>query len=162
MMPQKKNPDVAELARGTTGIAVGALTGLLVTLKALPLAYDRDLQTDKQHVRDVFTATDGAFRAMTGLVSGLTFDTGRLREAVSDPALLATDLAEDLVRGGTPFRHAHEQVAATFRRRKQTPPPKSAPRASVQARSTDGGPSTGSVGAQVHALRRIVQLGGRA
>ena len=70
MMPQKKNPDVAELARGSTGLAVGALTGLLVTLKALPLAYDRDLQTDKQHVREVFTVTAGAFRAMAGLLSG--------------------------------------------------------------------------------------------
>ena len=156
MMPQKKNPDVAELARGSSGVAVGALTGLLVTLKSLPLAYDRDLQTDKQHVREVFAVTTGAFGAMAGLMSGLRFDTGRLAEAVADPSLLATDMAEDLVRSGTPFRTAHEEVAASFRKRRQAPVPKSAPRASVQARSTAGGPSKASVGAQVRTLRRIV------
>ncbi len=157
MMPQKKNPDVAELARGTTGVAIGALTGLLVTLKGLPLAYDRDLQTDKQHVREVFSRTSGAFRAMAGLIAGLTFDTKRLSEAVSDPALLATDMAEDLVRGGTPFRRAYEQVGASFRKKKQDAPSKSAPRASVQARSTAGGPSKTSVEAQVRRLRAVAR-----
>ncbi len=160
MMPQKKNPDVAELARGSSGLAVGALTGLLVTLKGLPLAYDRDLQTDKQHVREVFTVTSNAFRAMAGLLSSVKFDTKALTDAVSDPALLATDMAEDLVRGGTPFRQAHEQVAASFRRRRAPDAPRSAPRASVQARSTDGGPSKASVGAQVRELRRRSQLVG--
>jgi argininosuccinate lyase len=159
MMPQKKNPDVAELARGSSGLAVGALTGLLVTLKGLPLAYDRDLQTDKQHVREVFTVTAGAFRAMAGLLAALKFDTKALADAVSDPALLATDMAEDLVRGGTPFRQAHEQVAASFRKRRAPDAPKSAPRASVQARSTDGGPSKSSVGAQVRRLRSIATSG---
>ena len=157
MMPQKKNPDVAELARGSSGLAVGALTGLLVTLKSLPLAYDRDLQTDKQHVREVFTVTSGAFRAMAGLLAAMKFDVSALSAAVGDPALLATDMAEDLVRGGMPFRQAHEQVAASFRRRKGVEAPKSAPRASVQARSTDGGPSKTSVGAQVAALRRLAE-----
>jgi argininosuccinate lyase len=156
MMPQKKNPDVAELARGTTGIAVGALTGLLVTLKALPLAYDRDLQTDKQHVREVFTTTTGAFSAMSGLVGGMKFDAGRLREASADPGLLATDMAEDLVRTGTPFRQAHEEVGKRFRRSSRTEPPKSAPRASVQARSTSGGPARGSVEHQIKELRKRI------
>ena len=160
MMPQKRNPDVAELARGSSGLAVGALTGLLVTLKGLPLAYDRDLQTDKQHVREVFTVTSGAFRATAGLLSAVKFDTKALADAVADPALLATDMAEDLVRGGTPFRQAHEQVAASFRRRRGVDAPKSAPRASVQARSTDGGPSKASVGAQVRELRRLASSGG--
>ena len=155
MMPQKLNPDVAELVRGKAGTAIGRLTGLLATVKGLPLAYDRDLQTDKQHVREVFTVTSGAFRAMAGLLSALKFDTKALAEAVSDPALLATDMAEDLVRGGTPFRQAHEQVAASFRKRKAVETPKSAPRASVQARSTDGGPSKASVGAQVRELRQL-------
>jgi argininosuccinate lyase len=156
MMPQKKNPDVAELARGSSGIAIGALTGLLVTLKSLPLAYDRDLQADKQHVRDVFTTTAGALRAMAGLVGGITFDSKRLAEAVADPSVLATDMAEDLVRGGTPFRQAHGEVAASFRKRAKVVLPKSAPRASVQARSTSGGPSKASVGAQIRLLRRLV------
>lgn len=156
-MPQKRNPDVAELARGSSGLAVGALTGLLVTLKSLPLAYDRDLQTDKQHVREVFTVTSSALRAMSGLLAAVTFDVKALAAAVSDPSLLATDMAEDLVRGGTPFRHAHEQVAASFRKRKAAEPPRSAPRASVQARSTDGGPSKSSVGAQIAELRRLAR-----
>lgn len=156
MMPQKKNPDVAELARGSTGVAVGALTGLLVTLKSLPLAYDRDLQTDKQHVREVFAVTSAALRAMSGLVGKLEFDVRRLREAVSDPAVLATDMAEDLVRGGTPFRAAHAQVAKSFRKGAKKPTPsKSAPKASVAARSAPGGPSPQSVRAQVKELKRL-------
>ncbi len=156
MMPQKKNPDVAELARGSTGIAVGGLTGLLVTLKALPLAYDRDLQTDKQHVREVFTTTIGAFNAMAGLVGGMKFDAARLREASADPGLLATDMAEDLVRSGVPFRQAHEEVGKTFRKRLRTDLPKSAPRASIQARSTSGGPNAQSVREQIKDLRNAL------
>jgi argininosuccinate lyase len=159
MMPQKKNPDVAELARGTTGLAVGALTGLLVTLKGLPLAYDRDLQLDKQHVHETFGVTAAAFRAMTGVIAGVKFDADRLREAVSDPGLLATDLAEDLVRSGTPFRQAHEEVAAGFRRKKKDPVPKSAPRASVEARSTAGGPSRASVRDQIARLKTLAARG---
>jgi argininosuccinate lyase len=155
MMPQKKNPDVAELARGASGLAVGSLTGLLVTLKSLPLAYDRDLQTDKQHVREVFDVTARSFRAMAGLLSAVKFDAKALADAVADPALLATDMAEDLVRGGTPFRQAHEQVAASFRKRKGVDAPRSAPRASVQARSTDGGPSKASVTEQIRRLRKL-------
>ena len=153
MMPQKKNPDVAELARGQAGLAVGALTGLLVTLKGLPLAYDRDLQTDKQHLHGVFEATAGAFAAVAGLVSGLEFDTERLADAASDPALLATDAAEELVRGGTPFRKAHEQVAERFR---GTVTDAGDPKASVAARSMPGGPSPKSVRAQVRKLRKAI------
>ncbi len=121
MMPQKLNPDVAELARGKAGTVIGRLTGLLATVKGLPLAYDRDLQEDKTPVfvtrRDVRLALE----ALTVLVSGLEVDRERLAKAASDPLLLATDAAEALVRKGMPFRDAHEQVAVrvregTFRR----------------------------------------------
>jgi argininosuccinate lyase len=115
MMPQKLNPDVAELVRGKAGTSIGRLTGLLATVKGLPLAYDRDLQEDKGPVfaarRDVRLALQG----MTVLVSGLEADRERLAEAVSDPLLLATDVAEELVKGGIPFRDAHEQVATSVR-----------------------------------------------
>jgi argininosuccinate lyase len=146
MMPQKRNPDIAELARGTTGIAVGALTGLLVTLKALPLAYDRDLQTDKQHVREVLAVTTGAFTATSGLMREMVFDTERLAEAASDPSLLATDEAERLVRTGVPFREAHEQVAAHLDELPAAPAPRNMP----------GGPSAKSVKAQVRTLRKKI------
>jgi argininosuccinate lyase len=115
MMPQKLNPDVAELVRGKAGTAIGRLTGLLATVKGLPLSYDRDLQEDKAPVfaarRDVRLALQG----MTVLVSGLEANRERLDDAVADPLLLATDVAEDLVKGGIPFREAHERVAGTVR-----------------------------------------------
>ena len=115
MMPQKLNPDVAELARGKAGTAIGRLTGLLATVKGLPLAYDRDLQEDKPPVfamrRDVLLA----LQALTALVSGLDVDRERLAKAASDPLLYATDAAEALVRKGVPFRDAHEQVAERVR-----------------------------------------------
>src|SRR5207302_6764347 len=156
MMPQKKNPDVAELARGTTGIGVGALTGLLVTLKSLPLAYDRDLQTDKQHVREVFASTAAAFTATAGLVREMTFVTERLAEAASDPALLATDAAEDLVRDGVPFRRAHEQVASRARSGALDDGRLSAPGA-VARRSVPGGPSPRSIRAQARRLGKLAR-----
>src|SRR6185437_6750455 len=128
MMPQKLNPDVAELVRGKAGTAIGRLTGLLATVKGLPLAYDRDLQEDKTPVfatrRDVRLALQG----MTVLVSGLAADRERLAAAASDPLLLATDVAEDLVRGGIPFREAHEQVAASVRDGSFDPPAEAAHR----------------------------------
>lgn len=115
MMPQKLNPDVAELVRGKGGTAIGRLTGLLATVKGLPLAYDRDLQEDKPPVFAARRDVRGSLRGMTVLVSGLVANRERLAEAVADPLLLATDVAEDLVRGGVPFRDAHEQVAASVR-----------------------------------------------
>ncbi len=115
MMPQKLNPDVAELVRGKGGTAIGRLAGLLATVKGLPLAYDRDLQEDKPPVFAARRDVRDSLRGMTVLVSGLAANRERLAEAVADPLLLATDVAEDLVRGGVPFRHAHEQVAATVR-----------------------------------------------
>jgi argininosuccinate lyase len=122
MMPQKLNPDVAELARGKAGTAIGRLTGLLATLKSLPLAYNRDLQEDKAHVFAARRDVRGALAALTVLVDGLDFDRERLAAAASDPLLLATDAAEALVKEGVPFRHAHEQIAASVRAGTFEPP----------------------------------------
>jgi argininosuccinate lyase len=127
MMPQKLNPDVAELARGKAGTAIGRLTGLLATVKGLPLAYDRDLQEDKTPVFGARRDVRGALAALTVLVAGLEFDRDRLAAAASDPLLLATDAAEALVRDGVPFLDAHEQVAASVRAGTFEPPP-AAPR----------------------------------
>jgi argininosuccinate lyase len=115
IMPQKLNPDVAELARGKAGTAIGRLTGLLATVKSLPLAYDRDLQEDKPPVFAARRDVAGALAALRVLVGGLAFDHGRLVAATADPLLLATDAAEALVRDGVPFRDAHEQVAEAVR-----------------------------------------------
>ncbi len=108
IMPQKKNPDVAELARGKSGSMIGNLTGLLATLKAQPLAYNRDLQEDKQPVFDSVAHLGLLLPAMTGMVGTLTFHTDRLAELAPAGFTLATDIAEWLVRRGVPFRVAHE------------------------------------------------------
>ena len=115
MMPQKLNPDVAELARGKAGTAIGRLTGLLATVKGLPLAYDRDLQEDKALVFAARKDTRLGRRALTILVAGLEVDRERMATAASDPLVLATDAAEALVREGVSFREAHERVAAAVR-----------------------------------------------
>ena len=115
MMPQKLNPDVAELARGKAGSAIGRLTGLLATVKGLPLSYNRDLQEDKPPVFAARRDVRSALAALTVLVEGLEFDHARMTEACADPLLLATDAAEALVAGGLPFRDAHEQVASSVR-----------------------------------------------
>jgi argininosuccinate lyase len=122
IMPQKLNPDVAELARGKAGTAIGRLTGLLATVKSLPLAYDRDLQEDKPPVFAARRDVAGALGALTVLVEGLAFDTARLAAAASDPLLRATDAAEALVEEGVPFRDAHEQVASSVRDGSFAPP----------------------------------------
>jgi len=115
MMPQKLNPDVAELVRGKAGTAIGRLAGLLATVKGLPLAYDRDLQEDKPPVFAARSDLRGALGALAALVGGLELDRGRLAAAASDPLLLATDAAEALVAEGVPFRDAHERVAESVR-----------------------------------------------
>jgi argininosuccinate lyase len=115
MMPQKLNPDVAELVRGKAGTAIGRLAGLLAVVKGLPLAYARDLQEDKTPVFAARRDVQGALAALTTLIGGLELDHGRLAAAASDPLLLATDAAEALVRDGVPFRDAHEAVAASVR-----------------------------------------------
>jgi len=110
IMPQKKNPDVAELARGKAGRLIGNLTGLLVMLKGLPLTYDKDLQEDKEPVFDAVDTLLTVLPAMAGLISTLRFHTERLAATAAAGHALATDLAELLVRRGTPFREAHEIV----------------------------------------------------
>ena len=115
IMPQKKNPDIAELARGKAGRLIGNLTGLLATLKALPLAYNRDLQEDKEPVFDSVDTLEVLLPAFTGQVATLTFDTERMAELAPQGFSLATDIAEWLVREGVPFRVAHEVAGACVR-----------------------------------------------
>ncbi|MDK7139254.1 argininosuccinate lyase [Corynebacterium simulans] len=112
IMPQKKNPDVAELTRGKTGRLIGNLSGLLATLKAQPLAYNRDLQEDKEPIVDSVAQLNLLLPAMAGLVSTLEFHEDRMRELAPRGFTLATDLAEWMVRQGVPFREAHEASGA--------------------------------------------------
>jgi argininosuccinate lyase len=144
-MPQKLNPDVAELVRGKAGAALGRLAGLLATMKGLPLAYNRDLQEDKPPVfaarRDLRLSLDG----LAVLVGELTFDRGRLAAACADPFLLATDAAEQLVREGVPFREAHERVAASVRAGTFEPP---------ALRGGRAAPGPGGVAASLEDARR--------
>jgi len=115
MMPQKLNPDVAELARGKGGAAIGRLTGLLATVKSLPLAYNRDLQEDKEPVFAARRDVRSTLAALRVLVTGIEFDHERLAAACGDPVVTATDAAEALVAEGVPFRDAHEHVAGQVR-----------------------------------------------
>jgi argininosuccinate lyase len=116
IMPQKKNPDIAELARGKAGRLVGNLAGLLTTLKGLPLAYDRDLQEDKEPVFDSVRTLEVVLPAMAGLVATLDFDESRLADLAPAGFSLATDIAEWLVRQRVPFSRAHEIAGACVRR----------------------------------------------
>ncbi|MEM8923684.1 MAG: argininosuccinate lyase [Actinomycetota bacterium] len=116
MMPQKKNPDIAELARGKSGRLIGNLTGLLATMKNLPLAYNRDLQEDKEPLFDSVDQIQLALVALGGLLATATFHTDSMAAAGDSDAPLATDLAETLVVGGTPFRQAHAIVGQLVRR----------------------------------------------
>ncbi|HVL89541.1 MAG TPA: argininosuccinate lyase [Actinomycetota bacterium] len=116
LMPHKKNPDVAELARGKAGRLIGHLTGLLATVKSLPLSYNRDLQEDKEPVFDAIATLELVLPALAGAVATMRFDTTRLAEAATDPLLLATDLAEHLVARGVTFKDAHEIVGRAVRR----------------------------------------------
>ena len=110
IMPQKKNPDVAELARGKSGRLIGHLAGFLATLKGLPLAYDRDLQEDKEPVFDAIDTLLLVLPAMAGMIATLRVNADRLAAAAPQGFALATDVAEYLVRQGVPFREAHEAV----------------------------------------------------
>lgn len=115
IMPQKKNPDVAELARGKSGRLVGNLAGLMTTLKGLPLAYNRDLQEDKEPLFDSVAQLELLLPAVAGMVATLTFHTERLAELAPAGFTLATDVAEWLVRQGVPFRVAHEAAGGCVR-----------------------------------------------
>ena len=123
IMPQKKNPDVAELARGKAGRMVGDLTGLLTTLKSLPLAYNRDLQEDKEPVFDQVDTLSVLLPAFAGMVATLRFDTDRMASLAPQGFSLATDIAEWLVRQGVAFRIAHEVAGACVQACEQHTPP---------------------------------------
>ncbi len=115
IMPQKKNPDVAELARGKSGRLIGNLTGLMATIKGLPFGYNRDLQEDKEPVFDTVEQLLLVLPAMTGMIATLRFDTERMAASAPEGYALATDIAEWLVREGVPFREAHEVAGASVR-----------------------------------------------
>ncbi|MCS7338941.1 MAG: argininosuccinate lyase, partial [Verrucomicrobiae bacterium] len=112
LMPQKRNPDVAELVRGKTGRLTGNLVALITTLKGLPLTYNRDLQEDKQPLFDTADTAHACVRVMAAMLRHTKVNRKACAAAVSDPALLATDLADYLVRKGVPFRVAHQKVGA--------------------------------------------------
>jgi len=166
MLPQKKNPDIAELARAKAGRLIGHLAGMLATLKGLALAYDRDLQEDKEPLFDAFDQVNRALGAMGGLMATAVFDTEAMATAADSPAAAATDLAEWLVAKGTAFRHAHELVGALVRDSVQRRVPLAElvashpelgsaavwllqPGSSVGRRTTPGGAGPGPVGAQL-------------
>ena len=170
MLPQKKNPDVAELARGKAGRTIGNLTGLLATLKGLPLAYNRDLQEDKEPLFDSLDTCSLALTALTGLLETAEFQTDRMRAAADESDAAATDLAEHLVRAGVPFRDAHATVGSLVRRahddgvpladlvardpRLADALPLLEPGQAVQHRTTPGGAGPGPVHTQLDAARR--------
>lgn len=177
-MPQKKNPDVLELVRGHAGRSIGELTGLLSVLKGLPLAYDKDLQLDKEPLFRTREALAAALPALTGLVAGLSLDREAMARAASDERLLATALADALADRGVPFRQAHETVGkrwAEAREKKTTlsalGPGGGITRADLAAldvskvlarRSSSGGTSPARVKAAARrALARIARERGR-
>ena len=152
MMPQKKNPDVAELARGRAGTAIGRLTGLLAVMKGLPLTYNRDLQEDKEAVFAQVDATLGVLRLLELAYAGLTIDAARMRAAAADGTTVATDVAEALVRGGMPFRDAHAAVAGRIAAGERFDEP--TPEQAIAARQGPGMP--GRVGEQLDALDGLI------
>src|SRR5450432_3765906 len=115
MLPQKKNPDIAELARGKAGRVIGDLVGFLTTLKGLPLAYNRDLQEDKEPLFDALDTCALSLRALAGMLDAIEFVDERMAEAADSSMTSATDLAEHLVRAGVPFRDAHAAVGMLVR-----------------------------------------------
>ncbi len=172
MLPQKKNPDIAELVRGKAGRLIGDLTGLLATLKGLPLAYNKDLQEDKEPLFDALDHVSGALKALTGLLATATWDTARMQAAADTPTVAAVDLAEWLVERGMPFRQAHTIVGGLVRDALQRKVPLSElveahpslgveavellePGVAVRRRTTPGGAGPVPVAAQ---MRRFAQL----
>ena len=115
MMPQKKNPDVAELVRGRCGRVVGDLVALLVTMKGLPLAYNRDMQEDKPPIYDSLDTWSACLELSARMLRATTFDVARMRRALDDGFVLATELADHLAARGVPFREAHHVVGAIVR-----------------------------------------------
>lgn len=112
LMPQKKNPDIAELSRGKTARVYGSLMALLTLCKGLPLTYNRDLQEDKEQIFDAIDTVKKILRVYPPMIASMTLKTDNMLSAASDPALMATDIAEKLVELGVPFRNAHHRVGA--------------------------------------------------
>jgi argininosuccinate lyase len=175
MMPQKKNPDIAELARGRSGRLIGHLTGMLATLKGLPLTYNRDLQEDKEPLFDAVDQVQLALVAIGGLLATATFRTEAMAAAADSPYAAATDLAELLVERGTPFREAHAIVGEIVRRALAGEAPMVelvaaddrlgpeaaailAPGVSVTRRTTRGGAGPGPVAEQLERFRARLAL----
>ena len=172
MLPQKKNPDIAELARGKSGRLIGNLAGMLATLKGLPLSYNRDLQEDKEPLFDALDQVTGGLSALTGLLATVSWDAERMRAAADTQAAAAVDLAEWLVERGMPFRQAHTVVGGLVRDALQRRVPLAElvaahpalgeiavallePGVAVNRRTTPGGAGPVPVGAQ---LRRFAEV----
>jgi argininosuccinate lyase len=143
LMPQKRNPDIAELLRGRAGRPLAAYMGLATVLKGLPLTYDRDLQEDKPHLFSAVDSTLESLEAAALLAQHLELDVRRMRAAARDPELLATDTAEQLVAGGRPFREAHHEVGRQIAAGEHSPAGTVAQ--SLKARSLPGGPAPAGV-----------------
>ncbi len=157
MLPQKKNPDIAELARGKSGRIIGNLTGLLATLKGLPLAYNRDLQEDKEPLFDSVDQVSLALSALSGMIVTATFVPARMQSAADSPTSSATDLAEWLVAGGMPFRQAHAVVGTVVRASLEDG---SAPLADLVAEHRDLGSEAAALVAPGVSVRRRTTPGG--
>ncbi|MFH0825378.1 MAG: argininosuccinate lyase [Pseudomonadota bacterium] len=164
IMPQKKNPDACELIRGKTGRVYGALMSILTMLKGLPLAYNKDLQEDKEPLFDCADTVLGSVGIMAGLIPGIRFRGGRMRKAASDPALAATDMADRLARDGVPFREAHELVGAAVRDKSalkgQVGIP--TPEEMVEARNQTGGTARAQVMERIANARVFLEGIGRS
>ena len=157
MLPQKKNPDIAELARGKAGRVIGDLTGLLVTLKGLPLAYNRDLLEDKEPLFDAVEQVSLALAAIGGMIATATFVPERMQAAADSPTIAATDLAEWLVVRGMPFRQSHAVVGALVRACLE---PGAAPLAQLVAEHPDLGPAAAALVAPGVSVQRRITYGG--
>jgi argininosuccinate lyase len=155
MMPQKKNPDVAELIRGRSARTLADFVGLATVMKGLPLSYNRDLQEDKAYVFHAADTVMAALSAMSGLVAHLTFDAAAMAKGLTTE-LLATDEAEALVRDGLPFREAHARIGVRFRDLQDPPAAdRAAIHASLHARDRKMGPGPNSVRDQIAKARRL-------
>ena len=157
MLPQKRNPDVAELVRGKTGRLIGDLVALLVTLKGLPLTYNRDLQEDKAHVFAAVDCLEGCLEAMTRFMEAVEIDTAVTAAAAAGGGTWATDVAEEMVLEGVPFRHAHERagrLVAASENDGSSPPHD--PRESIERRRSHGGTAPGAVREQIAAVRALL------
>jgi argininosuccinate lyase len=174
MMPQKKNADIAELSRGKAGRLIGHLTGLLSTLKGLPLSYNRDLQEDKEPLFDSLVQVQRSLDALSGLLASATFDTAAMARAADAHTSAATDLAEWLVGKGMPFRRAHELVGSVVREslQRRVPLPELVaahpslgadavallePGVSVTRRTTPGGAGPGPVAGQLQRFAAVLR-----